>query len=47
MGLGTPALQYSEQVTWVEPDCFTYGLLLDYLCKNGRCSEAKFFSDYD
>jgi leucine-rich PPR motif-containing protein len=24
-------------------DSFTYGLLLDYLCKNGNCSEARFF----
>jgi leucine-rich PPR motif-containing protein len=24
-----------------EPDCFTYGLLLDYLCKKGKCTEAR------
>ena len=24
-------------------DVFTYGLLLDYLCKNGKCREARFF----
>ena len=24
----------------IEPNDFTYGLLLDYLCKNGNCSEA-------
>ena len=24
----------------LEPYVFTYGLLLDYLCKNGNCSEA-------
>jgi leucine-rich PPR motif-containing protein len=25
------------------PDCCTYALLLDFLCKNGRCREARFF----
>jgi leucine-rich PPR motif-containing protein len=27
----------------LEPDVFTYGLLLDYLCENGNCSEARIF----
>ena len=25
----------------LHPDVVTYGLLLDYLCKNGKCSEAR------
>ena len=29
----------------LEPDCCTYGLLLDYLCKKGRCREARIFFD--
>ena len=27
----------------IEPNDFTYGLLLDYLCKEGNCSEAQIF----